>query len=161
LFGAGISFIKESGWNIELRIRSQSGDNRISLQPEETILMPITDRIDKEARIIYTTVEGNVSADEVLEIGKRVIKDPDFGKGMNGIADLRMGEISCQVASGSVRHDGVTTSEEAILNRPIVQTLCSKSKGYPVWPLTHADKRGFVFRGFQRFFSEVFSESTQ
>ena len=55
--------------------------------------MPITFRIDKESGIVYTTVEGRVSIDEIIEGLRACVSLPDFRPGLNGIADLRNSEF--------------------------------------------------------------------
>jgi hypothetical protein len=55
--------------------------------------MPITFRIDKEAGMVYTTIEGRINTDELLESLERLMNHPDFGPGLNGLADLRSMEI--------------------------------------------------------------------
>ena len=51
--------------------------------------MPITFKIDNKAGIVYTTIDGDVGTDEILDGLKGILTHPDFRPGLNGIADLR------------------------------------------------------------------------
>jgi hypothetical protein len=56
--------------------------------------VPITFRIDKASGIVFTTIAGQTSLDEILEGLKNILNHPDFGPGLNGIADLRQSELN-------------------------------------------------------------------
>ena len=56
--------------------------------------MPITMRIDKKLKIVHTTVEGQVSVDEIIDKLTDFMEQPDFVSGLNGIADLRNFELN-------------------------------------------------------------------
>lgn len=51
--------------------------------------MPVVIRVDKEAGIVYTTIDGAYTAEDVLAAFEVLLANPDFQPGMNGIADLR------------------------------------------------------------------------
>ena len=51
--------------------------------------MPVTIRVDKDAGIVYTTVEGIYTADDLLAAFDELFHNSDFRPGMNGITDLR------------------------------------------------------------------------
>jgi hypothetical protein len=55
--------------------------------------MSITFRIDKASGTILTTIEGQPSVDELVDGLKSIMSHPDFGPGLNGIADLRKSEM--------------------------------------------------------------------
>jgi hypothetical protein len=55
--------------------------------------MPITFRIDNESGIVYTTVEGRVGIDEIIEKLKDFMNRPEFRPGLNGIADMRNSDL--------------------------------------------------------------------
>jgi hypothetical protein len=63
--------------------------------------MPIAFRIDKESGIVYTTIEGRITTDELLESLERFMNHPDFSPGLNGLADLR--NIEMDTFSADVR----------------------------------------------------------
>jgi hypothetical protein len=63
--------------------------------------MPITFRIDAESGVVYTNVQGLVSADDILEALKSIMGHPEFRPGLNGLADLR--NIEGDLFSGDVR----------------------------------------------------------
>lgn len=55
--------------------------------------MPITFRIDKESGVVYTTINGHASTDEIIEGLRNFMNHPDFKPGLNGIADLRNSDL--------------------------------------------------------------------
>jgi hypothetical protein len=55
--------------------------------------MPVTFRIDKEAGIVFTVIEGPLDTDELLRELAAMIKHPDFKPGLSGITDLRKSEM--------------------------------------------------------------------
>ena len=84
--------------------------------------MPVTFRIDKEAGIVYTVIEGPVDTDELLRELDTLIKHPDFRPGLNGITDLRKSEMDTftedaqRVADFFIKHrEQVGSSRTAIV----------------------------------------------
>lgn len=84
--------------------------------------MPVTFRIDKEAGIVYTVIEGAVDTDELLKELDTLIKQPDFRPGLNGITDLRKSEMDTftddvqRVAEFFIKHrEQVGASKTAIV----------------------------------------------
>jgi hypothetical protein len=55
--------------------------------------MPIAFRIDKDSGIVYTTIEGRINTDELLESLEHFMNHPDFSPCLNGLADLRNFEM--------------------------------------------------------------------
>jgi len=55
--------------------------------------MPVTFRIDTEAGIVFTVIEGPLDTDELLRELAAMIQHPDFKPGMSGITDLRNSEM--------------------------------------------------------------------
>jgi hypothetical protein len=51
--------------------------------------MPVNISVDKDARVVYTIIEGAYSADDILGAFDELFQNPDFEPGMNGITDLR------------------------------------------------------------------------
>jgi hypothetical protein len=54
--------------------------------------MPVDIRLDAEAGIVYTTIEGLYTAGELLAAFEVLFDNPDFRPGLKGIADLRKAE---------------------------------------------------------------------
>lgn len=51
--------------------------------------MPVTMQIDTDENVTYTTIEGAWTVDELFDAFDKLLADPDFRPGTNGIADLR------------------------------------------------------------------------
>jgi hypothetical protein len=51
--------------------------------------MPFEFRIDKEERIVYSTLSGELNVNELIEGLTEVLADEDFEPGISGITDLR------------------------------------------------------------------------
>ncbi len=84
--------------------------------------MPITIRIDSESGIVYTTVEGQVGIDEIIEKLTGLMDHPDFRSGLNGIADMRSSQLDThpadieRIASLMIRfRDKIGPSKTAIV----------------------------------------------
>ena len=84
--------------------------------------MPVTFRIDKEAGIVYTVIEGPVDTKELLRELETLLDHPDFRPGLNGITDLRKSEMDTftedvqRVAEFFIRHrEQVGASRTAIV----------------------------------------------
>jgi hypothetical protein len=58
--------------------------------------MPVTCEIDSEAGLVRTTFRGQVDIEEVVRALEDVLHRPDFRPGLNGIVDLREGDIDTQ-----------------------------------------------------------------
>jgi hypothetical protein len=54
--------------------------------------MPVSIRVDTEEDVVYTTVTGLYTADDVLKAIDELFEHPDFRPGLNGITDLRGAE---------------------------------------------------------------------
>jgi len=54
--------------------------------------MPVTITLNKEEGVVYTTVTGRCTADDVIEAFDELFARTDYRAGMNGIADLRAAE---------------------------------------------------------------------
>jgi hypothetical protein len=63
--------------------------------------MPIIIELNKEEGIVYTTIDGRVSTDEIIDGLKKVLDHPDFRPGLRGIVDIRPSELDTH--AGDVR----------------------------------------------------------
>ena len=66
------------------------------------VLMPISYRIDRQLRIIFTTAHGILTDDELLAHKHRLMRDPNFEAGMVELSDIR-GVDQLAVTSEGVR----------------------------------------------------------
>ena len=84
--------------------------------------MPVTMRVDKEAGIVYTTVEGIYTTNDLLAEFDKLFDNLDFRPGMNGIADLRQAKTYppasevMRIARYLIEHQGkIGKSRTAVL----------------------------------------------
>ncbi len=57
--------------------------------------MPITYSIDRERNVVFTTIRGVLTDDELLDHKKRLTSDPNFKSGMVELSDAReVGELA-------------------------------------------------------------------
>jgi len=56
--------------------------------------MGIDLRIDSDAGILYTTLRGAVTVNEIVDAFNRLFKSPDFRPGLSGLADTRESQFS-------------------------------------------------------------------
>jgi hypothetical protein len=84
--------------------------------------MPVTIRVDKEAGIVHTTVEGIYTADDLIAEFDKLFDNSDFRPGMNGIADLRQAQTYpssadvMRIARYLIEHQGkIGKSRTAVL----------------------------------------------
>jgi hypothetical protein len=51
--------------------------------------MPISYRIDPARSFIFTTASGTLTDDDILDLKRRLTKDPEFKAGMRELSDVR------------------------------------------------------------------------
>ena len=61
--------------------------------------MPIDLRIDRDAGILYTTIRGEVTVDEIVDAFNKLFQSPDFRPGLSGLADLRESRITSSLSN--------------------------------------------------------------
>lgn len=70
--------------------------------------MPVTHRIDKSLRVVFSTLDGVVTADEIRDANRGLLEDPGFESSFEQLADHR-GITELRLTSNDVQQLAATS----------------------------------------------------